>query len=84
MQLPASSGGHTLKHSRKASIPEDTSPSCLAPGGVYRATWVTPGADGLLHPLYPALTSASAYLEPRSPQIVRKPDGTAGHRNPDG
>ena len=47
--LPASIGRAALKHSRRHRAPEGASPFDLAPGGVYQAARITPGAGGLLH-----------------------------------
>jgi len=46
--LPASLGRATLKRSR-GSAPLARALLDLAPGGVYRAARITPGAGGLLH-----------------------------------
>src|ERR1035441_6955151 len=47
--LPASIGRAALKHSRRPRAASGTSPFDLAPGGVYQAARITPGAGGLLH-----------------------------------
>src|SRR5450759_4284886 len=57
--LPASIGRAALKHSRRHRAPEGASPFDLAPGGVYQAARITPGAGGLLHHRF-TLTSDQA------------------------
>jgi hypothetical protein len=47
--LPASIGRAALNRSRRPRAPEGAGPCDLAPGGVYRAARITPGAGGLLH-----------------------------------
>ena len=47
--LPASIGRATLNRSRRPASRRTRRPCDLAPGGVYRAARITPGAGGLLH-----------------------------------
>jgi hypothetical protein len=47
--LPASIGRATLNRSRRSRARRTRNPCDLAPGGVYRAARIAPGAGGLLH-----------------------------------
>src|SRR5262249_40453313 len=59
--LPASIGRATLNRSRRPAPRKARGPCDLAPGGVYRAARITPGAGGLLHHRF---TLAPARPEP--------------------